>query len=554
MTGLVLTPFTASEAVELGNRTWRKKVLPVGDVEYKGTTLHFTRDYLGRLVRSFNDRAYDQVPFQLADAANTHTNDPERTRGEITSMELGDDGLWITAQVTPEGEAVLAANPKLGVSARIVEDYARSDGRHFPQAIQHVLGTLDPRIPGLGGWQAIEAASPVPDQVLDLSGESFTDLTGPGGWSHGWQKTGAGSTVVSGKEMHKPAGWMSKGAGSMGAGEAADQMSKNIGRHAFNDGAGGRTAKQAHSAAAKAHRAAARTAGSQAAFEHHTHMAKVHSAVASGRMTYPEAARKADLAGDMTDALEGTGDMADLSHLNAGQKARLATLLDLPDDTLDALAAGGTVLTPEELVALTDPGDEPEAGEGDSDGEEDGLAEEIDAMSDEELAALEAEFQAAASPAATSATPDFTPNYMPEGEPVGAGLSAEAQFSIDLANARADETARELAVVTARLREEDFLAEKRRMADRGVPPYITELARPLLEGAARAVELANGKTVDAGAIMRRVLTEYSSQARLLDLDVELGSPMDEPEEAVAGQQAQSREELKARFKSMTGLK
>ena len=39
--------------------------------------------------------------------------------------------------------------------------------------------------------------------------------------------------------------------------------------------------------------------------------------------------------------------------------------------------------------------------------------------------------------------------------------------------------------------------------------------------------------VDAGAIMRRVLSEYARQARLLDLDVELGSPMDEPQDVVS---------------------
>jgi len=166
VTAAVLTPFHGSPAVELGNRMWRKKVLPVGDVEYKGRLLHFTRDYLGQLAEAFRARAYDQVPFQLADAANTHTNDPERTRGEITGMDVGDDGLYVTAQLTPEGEQVLAANPKLGVSARIVEGYARSDGARFPAAIQHVLGTLDPRIPGLGAWTAIEAASPEPDTVM----------------------------------------------------------------------------------------------------------------------------------------------------------------------------------------------------------------------------------------------------------------------------------------------------------------------------------------------------------------------------------------------------
>ncbi len=441
MSALVLTPFTAGKAVDLGNRVWRKRLLPVGEIEYKGRTLRFTKDYLGQIVDAFNNRAYDQVPFQLADSQNTHTNDPERTRGEITAMELGDDGLYVTAELTPEGEKVLAANPKLGVSARIVEDYARSDGRFFKSAVQHVLGTLDPRIPGLGAWEAIEAASPEPERVLDLSGESFTELAGD----------------------------------------------------------------------SKAQRKAAKKAAKQ-------------------QQTDPAS-------GDAGADPEGGAVMADLTQ---EQQARLQKLLALPDDVLDALAAGGTVVTPEELEALTAPGDGEEAGD------EDDLAAEIDAMSDEELAALEAEFNA-----------EFGDTEEPvseqEREPVAAGLSAEAQFAIDLANAKAEETARELAVVTARLREEDYQGEKRRLADAGVPPYITELARPLLEGAGHAVELSNGKTVDAGAIMRRVLTEYARQARLLDLDVELGSPMDEPEEAAHEQQAQSREALVARFKSMTGL-
>ncbi len=434
MTAAVLTPFHGSQAVELGNRLWRKKVLPVGDVEYKGRLLHFTRDYLGQLVTAFQSRAYDQVPFQLADAANTHTNDPERTRGEITSMELGDDGLYVTAELTPEGEQVLAANPKLGVSARIVEDYARSDGSHFPAAIQHVLGTLDPRIPGLGGWQAIEAASPVPDTVIDLSASTF-------------------------------------------AGDA------------------------------------------------------------------PAPAQPAPQPSGRTDDT-----MPDLDGITDEQRALIARLLELPADQLEALASGGgMVLTPDELLALTgsaDPADgEGGGGEGD-DGDD--IAAQITAMTDEEFAAMQAEFEAE--------TPGFTPNYMPEGEPVAAGLSAEAEFAINLANARQEETARELSVITARLREQDYQAEKRKLADLGVPPFITELARPLLEGIGRTVELANGKTADGGQIMRKVLTEYAQQARLLDLDVELGSPMDEPEDAAHDQQARSRDDVVTRFKQATGLK
>lgn len=205
------------------------------------------------------------------------------------------------------------------------------------------------------------------------------------------------------------------------------------------------------------------------------------------------------------------------------------------------------MLTPDELLALTGSTEDEPSGEsvGNTDGDaatgdEDDLAAQIATMTDEEFTAMQAEFQAS--------------QEQHQEEPVAAGLTAEAQFAIDLATARADETARELSVITARMREADYQTEKRKLADLGVPPFITELARPLLEGAGRAVELANGKTADAGQIMRRVLTEYAQQARLLDLDVELGSPMDEPEDAVREQADGRRDDVVTRFKQATGLK
>jgi hypothetical protein len=174
----ILTPFTGSTA-ELAGGKWRKKLLPIGEISYKGRVLKFTRDYLAGLVEAFRNRAYDQVPFQLADAGNTHTNDPERTRGQITGMTLEPDGLWVEMDPTERGSEVLADNPGLGVSARIVEEYDRADGKFFPRAIQHVLGTLDPRITGMGGWEAIAAANDA-EVTFDLSGEQFITRKEPG--------------------------------------------------------------------------------------------------------------------------------------------------------------------------------------------------------------------------------------------------------------------------------------------------------------------------------------------------------------------------------------
>ncbi len=174
MAAIVATPLLhGSDAIELSGGTWRKRVLPVGTIDYKGRSINFDRSYLTTLADSFNRRAYDQVPFQIADHANTHTNDPERTRGWVTGMSVNDDGLWVEVETTDAGNQLLASNPRLGVSARIVEDYLRADGQHFPVALQHVLGTLDPRITELGPWQSVEMSNgggSEPDMIIDLSG------------------------------------------------------------------------------------------------------------------------------------------------------------------------------------------------------------------------------------------------------------------------------------------------------------------------------------------------------------------------------------------------
>src|SRR6266699_4689952 len=132
MTSTVITPFVRGEAIELSQRLWRKRLLPVGEVRYKDRLLKFSLPYLQRLADAFHARAYGQVPLQLAGDDNRHTNDVERYAGEVLDAEARDDGLWITVKATPRGEKVLTENPGLGISARIVEDFERSDGQFFP--------------------------------------------------------------------------------------------------------------------------------------------------------------------------------------------------------------------------------------------------------------------------------------------------------------------------------------------------------------------------------------------------------------------------------------
>jgi hypothetical protein len=171
----LITPFEFSTAGQAAQRLWRKKILPIGEIIYNGAKYKFDQNFLQGIVDSFRDGAFDQVPLQLANDKNEHTNNPEQYRGDIVDMELTADGLWGVIKTTARGSEVLHDNPSLGVSARIVQEYTRADGKHYPAAIQHVLATLDPRLTGLGEWQAIEAANSDDCDTINLSGSHYEE-------------------------------------------------------------------------------------------------------------------------------------------------------------------------------------------------------------------------------------------------------------------------------------------------------------------------------------------------------------------------------------------
>jgi hypothetical protein len=181
MAEIFLTPKDEGGAVELSQTLFRKKILPTGTIDYKGRKITFDKAYLTDLATAYKANAYDQVPFMLADASNAHTMDPERFRGEVQGVEVAEDGLWATLSLSAEAAKLVRENPKLGVSARIVEGYDRSDGKKFPRAMQHVLGTLDPRLPGLGAWTEVALSGYDSDsEVLDMTASEFEgDTTVP---------------------------------------------------------------------------------------------------------------------------------------------------------------------------------------------------------------------------------------------------------------------------------------------------------------------------------------------------------------------------------------
>lgn len=162
---------------EGGKIAFWKQILPK-------RTIHYTAKDGSRQVLDFNEQylqdlasyqAVDKVGFLLADVDNRHTMDPERWRGEVAELAVRDDGLYGKI-VFPSKEAAKAVldNPDLGVSARIREQIPKSDGSVVPRGIVHVLGTLDPQVTGMSGWQTADLSSTDGD-VFDLTSETYED-------------------------------------------------------------------------------------------------------------------------------------------------------------------------------------------------------------------------------------------------------------------------------------------------------------------------------------------------------------------------------------------
>lgn len=174
----IQAPIDRSDVVELaapGSRVFRKQVLKVGTINYKGRRLDFTPDYLDGLVTAFQDKAFDSVPLVFTDERNSHTQDVERIRGEIIGFERRGDRLDALVRASNDKAAtLLRENPNIGVSVRIEQPLERADGKRYPAAIQHVLATANPRLTGMAPWEPVDlAADGVP--VIDLSTYDFAD-------------------------------------------------------------------------------------------------------------------------------------------------------------------------------------------------------------------------------------------------------------------------------------------------------------------------------------------------------------------------------------------
>lgn len=184
---ILLTPTTESSTVELSRTMYRKKILPLGSIEYNGKKVNFDKPYLQELAKNFQAGPYDQVLAMLADKDNAHTLAVDRIGGQIREVEVTDEGLFGVFQLSEDAaKAVKNSGNGVGVSVRVTEGAKRMDGssvKTFGRALQHVLLTTDPKVTGMGAWTEVELSGyNEDDEVVDLTLSSYEgDRTMPNG-------------------------------------------------------------------------------------------------------------------------------------------------------------------------------------------------------------------------------------------------------------------------------------------------------------------------------------------------------------------------------------
>lgn len=175
MLSAIHTPLDFSEPVKAGRRRFWKQILPVTSIDYDGQKIDFDPNFHKSLELSYRAGVYDQIPIVFADGKNTHNEDPRNFGGEVIKMEnRGKDGTWALIEADRQAAKAIENNPKLGVSARIMQGVEKG-GKVFDHAVRHVLMTMFPRVTGMEPWQAVDLSEDADIEVVDLTAVSYEE-------------------------------------------------------------------------------------------------------------------------------------------------------------------------------------------------------------------------------------------------------------------------------------------------------------------------------------------------------------------------------------------
>lgn len=496
------TPLDTAGAKRVGDRVYRKQVLPIGEYTVGGRTLKFTPDYLQDVAEAFSDQAFDTVPLVLADATNNHTMAAEAGKyGEVVGMEFDPHavnpdngkpapGLYSTVKLSAEAADIVERNPKFGVSVRLKEGYTRPDGKHYRAACQHVLGTWDCRITGMTPWAAIDLSHPADDggTVVDLSALTYES-------EEAAMADDPTTTATPEAIPATPPAWFTQllesGAITVNTNPGTVDTVDHAGEDHTLDTPGDGDGLELFDDDV--------TAETDAALDDAGDTGDVDE-------QRPETDEDGEGAGDTADDPAGD-DPAATGDVDEGDPADGTDLYGV-----DVSELGG------------DPADSDSGGEG--------------AISDAEWDAITAQ--------ALAATGSEQRELVSAANP----LTGSVELAHNTGDGRVIELAAQVQELTRDRDRARYEQERTELAQStGLPPHLIDLAAPLLTGT-NTVELSNSDTVDAGEVVRKLLKGVGDMVRLLDLSHPVG--VADPPPAAEDEVAERRSKA-AMFITQTGL-
>lgn len=188
MTIELLTPVNTrkGEITDLARKRYRKNILPLTKIRWKGKEKQFDLSYMQRVKEAFDNGAFPYVPVKLAPGDNSHTNDVLRTGGRVVGLSVSEEeGLVADLELNDDGlKAVQDSDGHVPVSAKILEQLVRDDGdfAEFDAALAHVLVVDDPYVRGMTPWKELDAVALSENraesitEIIDLSAEHIGDV------------------------------------------------------------------------------------------------------------------------------------------------------------------------------------------------------------------------------------------------------------------------------------------------------------------------------------------------------------------------------------------
>lgn len=178
---IVSAPLNAGPYVELASvpkargRVFRKHILNLGDLHYKGKTFKLDDQWYGQLERNFNSGvSIAQVP--LADDQNKHTESPLANTGEVIGLERKGNKVYTLVDIRDRDVAQRIADGRiLGASAYLHMDYedTRKGEKVGPALLHHCL-TNRPHVLDLEPYEEVVAAT-----SSDSEDDDFVVLASP---------------------------------------------------------------------------------------------------------------------------------------------------------------------------------------------------------------------------------------------------------------------------------------------------------------------------------------------------------------------------------------